>query len=144
MNTAAVTSEADPTVAAQPHQPDLFYRLFGDVQGTGRVNAPDYNAFLSTYSKGSGDIGFIPCLDFNADGVVDSERCDAILDVRPNARCRTERPMRRCGAWVKKWIVRGGSRVARVQPGWGKAALGRGSRGLMTSWAAGLRAIGCI
>jgi hypothetical protein len=79
LNTLAVTSEANPTVAAQPHQPDLFYRLFGDVVGTGQVGISDYNALLSTYGLGSGDSGFIPCLDVNADGQIDNTDYNAFM-----------------------------------------------------------------
>ena len=49
LNTAAVTSEANPTVPAQPHNTDTFYRFFGDAQGTGRIASADNNAFLNNY-----------------------------------------------------------------------------------------------
>ena len=48
---AAVTSDANPAVVAQSRPADTFYRMFGDAQGTGRVNSADYTAFLSNYGK---------------------------------------------------------------------------------------------
>jgi hypothetical protein len=49
LNAAAVTSDANPAVVAQSRPMDTFYRLFGDAQGTGKVNSAAYTAFLSTY-----------------------------------------------------------------------------------------------
>ena len=72
LNTAAVTSEANPTVPAEAHNVDTFYRLYGDINGDGRVNNTDYNAFLNTYGLRSTDPGFVAGFDVNADGLIDN------------------------------------------------------------------------
>lgn len=77
LNAAAVTSDANPSVTVQPRATDTFYRLFGDAQGTGKVNSADYTAFLSTYglkASGAGYLGYfaddgttkIDSADYNA------------------------------------------------------------------------------
>ena len=71
LNGSAVTSDANPTVAAQGRT-DIFHRLFGDAQGTGIVNGADYNAFLSTFNASSTQNGYLAY--FNEDG---NRRIDA-------------------------------------------------------------------
>jgi hypothetical protein len=54
LNTSAVTSEADPSLPAADHNPDLFFRLYGDADGNGTVDSTnEYNQFaqsMSTYN----------------------------------------------------------------------------------------------
>jgi len=51
LNASAITSEFNPTSTVQPRPTDTFYRLFGDAQGTGKVNTADYDAFLANYGR---------------------------------------------------------------------------------------------
>ena len=63
---AAVTSDANPTVNVQSRPTDTFYRLFGDINGDGVVNAADnfqFKAAMSTYNA---------AFDYNDDGVVNA------------------------------------------------------------------------
>jgi YD repeat-containing protein len=64
LNAAAVTSEANPTVAAQPHNPDTFFRLFGDADGDGAFGTADQNAFTAALNH------YNPIFDYNGDGTV--------------------------------------------------------------------------
>ena len=66
LNTADVTSDANPTINIQPRPTDTFYRLFGDINGDGVVNAADnfqFKTALSTYNA---------AFDYNDDGVVNA------------------------------------------------------------------------
>lgn len=66
LNASAVTSDADPAVSVQPRATDTFFRLFGDVNGDGVVNATDnfeLKTALSTYN---------PVFDYNDDGVINA------------------------------------------------------------------------
>ena len=49
INSAAVTSDQNPAIAMQSRATDVFYRLFADVNGDGRVSGADYNAFLDQW-----------------------------------------------------------------------------------------------
>lgn len=79
LNASAITSEFNPTSTVQPRPTDTFYRLFGDAQGTGKVNTADYDAFLSTYGLKSTSAGYLGY--FAADGTikVDTSDYDAFL-----------------------------------------------------------------
>jgi len=48
-----------------------FYRLYGDANGDGAVDAADVALFRQTYGKGASDPGFLWFFDFNGDGRVD-------------------------------------------------------------------------
>ena len=74
LNPTAVTSDANPAVTAQSRPMDTFYRLFGDAQGTGKVNASDYTAFLSTYGLKSTSPGYLGY--FAADGSTKIDAAD--------------------------------------------------------------------
>ena len=66
LNPAAVTSEANPSVPAQPHNPDTFMRFFADSNGDGVITSIDalqVRRAQTTYNA---------AYDYNADGVVDS------------------------------------------------------------------------
>ena len=72
LNTAAVTSEANPTTGVTGRPTDTFYRLFGDAQGTRGVNSSDYNAFESTYALKSTDPGYLAYFADDGTGKIDS------------------------------------------------------------------------
>jgi uncharacterized repeat protein (TIGR03803 family) len=66
LNSTAVTSEANPSAAVQSRPTGTFFRLFGDINGDGVVNAADnfqFKAALSTYNA---------AFDFNDDGVINA------------------------------------------------------------------------
>jgi hypothetical protein len=66
LNAAAVASEANPSGAVVSRPTDTFYRLFGDINGDGVVNALDnikFKAALTTYN---------PLFDDNGDAVVNA------------------------------------------------------------------------
>jgi dTDP-4-dehydrorhamnose reductase len=66
LNPAAVTSDANPAVNVQSRPTDTFYRLFGDINGDGVVNAADnfqFKTALATYNA---------AFDSNGDGVVNA------------------------------------------------------------------------
>jgi pectin methylesterase-like acyl-CoA thioesterase len=50
---------------------DAFFRLFGDVDGDGRVDLSDVFSFLGSFGKRSGDAGYLWYLDYNGDGRID-------------------------------------------------------------------------
>ena len=52
-------------------QVDSFFRLFGDSDGDGEVDRTDLAALLSTLGKRSGEAGYLPIFDFNANGRID-------------------------------------------------------------------------
>ena len=78
INSAAVTS-ASSGLALQAHATDVFYRLYADVNGDGRVSGADYNAFLSTNGLRTADSGFIAGLDANGDGRISGADYNAFL-----------------------------------------------------------------
>jgi hypothetical protein len=66
LNSAAVTSDANPAVNVQSRPTDTFYRLFGDINGDRVVNAADnfqFKTALTTYNA---------AFDYNDDGVVNA------------------------------------------------------------------------
>jgi hypothetical protein len=67
LNGSSVTSEASPSTTGTSRT-DTFYRLFGDVSGAERVNAADYNQFLSTYNLKPGQSGYIAGFDASGGG----------------------------------------------------------------------------
>ena len=79
LNSAAVTSEANPGVPAQPHNTDTFYR-FGDAQGTGRVDGADYNAFQSTYNRKSTDPAYLAYFADDGTNKIDTADYNAFLN----------------------------------------------------------------
>ena len=61
-----MTSDSNPSIKAQPRPTDTFYRLFGDINGDGVVNAADnfqFKTALAIYNA---------AFDFNDDGVVNA------------------------------------------------------------------------
>jgi uncharacterized repeat protein (TIGR03803 family) len=79
LNTAAVTSDANPTASVQSRAADTFYRLLGDANGDGRVNNADYAAFLNTNGLKAGQAGFDAAFDFNGDGRINNSDYAAFL-----------------------------------------------------------------
>ena len=79
LNAAAVTSDANPSVSAQPRPMDTFYRLFGDAQGTGKVNTADYDAFLSTYGLKSTSARYLGYFADDGGTKIDSADYNAFL-----------------------------------------------------------------
>jgi hypothetical protein len=49
-----------------------FYRLYGDADGDGDVDAADVALFRTTFGKSAGDTAYLPFFDFNGDGKIDS------------------------------------------------------------------------
>ena len=49
-----------------------FFRLFGDINADGAVDAADVALFRLTYNKSAGDAGFITAFDFDGNGRVDA------------------------------------------------------------------------
>ena len=78
INSAAVTSDVSG-MALQSRATDVFYRLFADVNGDGRVSGADYNAFLSTNGLRTSAMGFIAGLDANDDGRISGADYNAFL-----------------------------------------------------------------
>ena len=79
LNAAAVTSDANPSVTVQPRATDTFYRLFGDAQGTGKVNSADYTAFLSTYGLNASGAGYLGYFADDGTTKIDSADYNAFL-----------------------------------------------------------------
>jgi predicted outer membrane repeat protein len=52
---------------------EQFFRLFGDSNGDGRVNAYDLAFFRSTYLKHRGEAGYLWWLDYDQNGTVDKK-----------------------------------------------------------------------
>jgi hypothetical protein len=66
LNSADVTSDANPAVNVQSRPTDTFYRLFADINGDGVVNAADnfqFKTALTTYNA---------AFDYIVDGVVNA------------------------------------------------------------------------
>jgi hypothetical protein len=72
LDSTKVTSETNPTATVTPRATDTFYRLFGDINGDGRVNNADYAAFLSTNGLNTGQSGFNAAFDSNGDGRINN------------------------------------------------------------------------
>jgi hypothetical protein len=72
LNSSAVTSDANPSAIVQARPADTFYRLFGDINGDGRVNNADYAAFLNTNGLKTGQSGFNAAFDANGDGRINN------------------------------------------------------------------------
>jgi hypothetical protein len=51
---------------------DSFFRLFGDVNGDGRVDATDLAAFSRAYRSRTGMANYVWYLDYDANGMIDS------------------------------------------------------------------------
>ena len=79
LNAAAVTSDANPAVSSQTRATDTFYRLFGDAQGTGKVNTADYTAFLSTFGLKSTAPGYLAYFADDGTTKIDSADYNAFL-----------------------------------------------------------------
>jgi hypothetical protein len=60
------------TVAGKTVPGGGFFRLYGDVNGDGQVDAADLAAFLAAYRSRKGMASYRAYLDFNADGLIDS------------------------------------------------------------------------
>jgi hypothetical protein len=80
INDAAVTSDANPAAIVQTRPADTFFRLFGDINGDGRVNNADYAAFLSTNGLKAGQAGFNAAFDSNGDGRINNLDYGAFLN----------------------------------------------------------------
>jgi hypothetical protein len=66
LNSTDVSSAANPAVTVQSRPADTFYRLFGDINGDGVVNAADnfqFKTALTTYNA---------AFDYNDDGAVNA------------------------------------------------------------------------
>ena len=50
---------------------DRFWRLFGDVTGSGLVTSWDYAQWRAAYGKHLGDPGYVWYLDYDGNGVLD-------------------------------------------------------------------------
>ena len=61
------------------HRTDVFYRLFGDAQGTGSVNGADYNAFLSTFNAKPTSPGYLAYFNEDAGSRIDGGDYNAFL-----------------------------------------------------------------
>ena len=49
-----------------------FFRLFGDLDGNGAVDASDYAAMRAANGATVGSANYVAALDFNGDGTIDS------------------------------------------------------------------------
>jgi hypothetical protein len=49
-----------------------FFRLFGDVNGDGKVDATDQTAFMAAYRSRSGMANYRGYFDYDGNGMVDS------------------------------------------------------------------------
>jgi hypothetical protein len=79
LNASAVTSDANPAVSSQTRATDTFYRMYGDAQGTGKVNSADYNAFLSTFGLKSTAPGYLAYFADDGTTKIDSADYNAFL-----------------------------------------------------------------
>ena len=80
LNASSATSDHNPAVDSQARTTDTFYRLFGDAQGTGKVNSADYTAFLSTYGLKSASPGYLACFADDGTAKIDSSDYNAFLN----------------------------------------------------------------
>lgn len=79
LNVAAVTSESNPAASVTPRATDTFYRLYGDAQGTGKVNTSDYGAFLTTFGLKSSAAGYLAYFADDGSGKIDTSDYGAFL-----------------------------------------------------------------
>ena len=79
LNTSAISVEGNPAAAITPRATDTFYRMFGDAQGTGKVNSADYSAFLSAYGLKSTDPGYLGYFADDGTGKIDTADYNAFL-----------------------------------------------------------------
>ena len=79
LNTSAISVEGNPAAAITPRATDTFYRLYGDAQGTGRVNTADYTGFLSTYGLKSTDPAYLGYFADDGTGKIDTADYNAFL-----------------------------------------------------------------
>jgi hypothetical protein len=66
LNASSISVEGNPAAAISPRPTDTFYRLFGDINGDGAVNAADnirFKAALTTYNA---------AFDSNGDGFINA------------------------------------------------------------------------
>ena len=66
LNSADVSSDANPSMNVQARPTDTFYRLFGDINGDGVVNAADNFQFKTAM------VTYNAAFDYNGDGVVNA------------------------------------------------------------------------
>ena len=59
------------TGVAGSDRTDTFFRLFGDADGDGVVDARDRDLFRSAFRTRAGDPGYLWCFDYDGDGCVD-------------------------------------------------------------------------
>jgi hypothetical protein len=57
---------------SQADHSDAFFRLFGDVNGDGKVDRTDQAAFLAAYRSRKGMANYRWYFDYNGDGIIDS------------------------------------------------------------------------
>jgi Ca2+-binding EF-hand superfamily protein len=49
-----------------------FYRLLGDMDGSGTVNTTDFTTFISTFLRAPTDPFYLGAADFDGSGTIDS------------------------------------------------------------------------
>ncbi|HQR08520.1 MAG TPA: hypothetical protein PLN21_16975 [Gemmatales bacterium] len=52
---------------------DSFFRLYGDVNGDGKVDGVDQSVFNTAYGKKSGQLGYLWFLDYDGNGKIDAK-----------------------------------------------------------------------
>ncbi|MDB5289023.1 MAG: hypothetical protein JWL69_264 [Phycisphaerales bacterium] len=67
VHAALVTNSAGIALAGGDHT-QSFRKLFGDINGDGRVSNADFTRFANTFNSKAGDANFVPALDYNHDG----------------------------------------------------------------------------
>lgn len=60
-------------LAMESDRTDTFFRLFGDVNGDGKVDATDLAVFNTAYNKKSGQAGYLAYLDYDNNGRIDAK-----------------------------------------------------------------------
>ena len=68
LNSADVTAVSGGSTMTTTRATDTFYRLFGDFNGSKRVNALSANQFNNTNGHVTGDAAYLAFFDFNGDG----------------------------------------------------------------------------
>ncbi|MDB5301190.1 MAG: repeat-containing protein, partial [Phycisphaerales bacterium] len=71
IHSALVTNSTSAPLAGGD-QTQSFRKLYGDVNGDGRVNGADYLAFSNAFGTRTGDAGYRSYLDINHDGRINS------------------------------------------------------------------------
>jgi RHS repeat-associated protein len=64
---------------AGPDQTFAFYRLFGDLYGSGSVNSADRTAFRHAFNKSPGQTGYTEALDYDGSHLIDFAAYDAFV-----------------------------------------------------------------